>query len=562
MELLSELIFLIISAVIVGIIFKKLKMPIIIGYIVAGALFTNIVQLNTEQTQNINLLADIGITLLMFTLGIEFSLDKLLSVKKFAIGGGILQILLTILFGYLVFPIFGFSLYESFFLGSVMSFSSTAIVVKILEEKDLLNEYCSEITIGWLVLQDIAVVFLIILLSGLAPTNASGLNIIDSLLRSFVLIAGSLFIGRKLLPKILTTISKVGGKELVLISAFGFSLLFAFLATKLGVSSTLGAFLAGLMISESVLHQEIITEINPLQSIFSLIFFVSLGSLFSIAGFFHDFFLIISVLLLVVIVKIIIVLALNLILKLHFKTAFIIALNLAQVGEFAFLMAQIGLRNSWISSDVSNLISAVTLISMVISPILILNSDKIINFVSNIIKKYNGFLYRKLFLSHEVKSQSAKPLQNHIIVCGYGRVGRYVAMAIRKMRKKYIVIEMNKLDDLEDFQENVHYIVGDSTNIDILKKAGLERAKVLIITLPKEIDTGEIIRLAKGLNPEIEIIVRQHHSSKEIDESETFAVIEPEFEATVKMIEKLLYLIKDKDKSIITWIRKQKRSLQ
>jgi CPA2 family monovalent cation:H+ antiporter-2 len=562
MDLFTQLIILILIGIVGGLIAKRLNMPVALGYILGSAILSNIMPPSQEQEQSISQLAEIGVTLLLFSIGIEFSIDKLLAVKKYAVWGGIIQIVLTILFGYLFFPALGYSAYESFFIGAVFSFSSTAIVAQILEDRDLLDQYSSQITIGWLILQDIAVVFLIILLSNFAPVNSQGSSIIDSLVKSFILIAGSLVIGRKVLPRILKTIAEVGTKELVVISAFGFALIFALIAKELGVSSTLGAFLAGLMISESVLNHEIITEINPLQAIFSLIFFTTLGSLFSITYVVANLGLILLLVVIVIVIKFLLVIIINTILRLHFKTSFEVALNLAQIGEFAFLISQIAAVNTWISKDLGSLISAVTLISMLLAPIFILNADRIYRLLGDLTKKYNGYLYRKFFAKKEDESISDDIMKNHIIICGYGRVGKYLALALKKLRQKYVVIEMNQIQELEEFQKDLPFIVGDSTNIEILKNAGIEHAKVLIITLPKEIDAGEIIRISKLLNPDVQIIIRKHHNSKELDESELFAVIEPEFEATMKMLEKLLHLMRKKDKSVLAWVRQQKKALQ
>jgi CPA2 family monovalent cation:H+ antiporter-2 len=562
MDLFTQLILLILIGIIGGLVAKKFKMPVAIGYILASALVSNFSPTLHTQEEGINQLAEIGVTLLLFSIGIEFSLDKLLAVKKYAVIGGIIQIVLTSLLGFLILPNLGFSSYESFFIGAVFSFSSTAIVAQILEDRDQLDQFSSQVSIGWLILQDIAVVFMIILLSNFAPIENNDSNLFDSLIKSFILIAGSLVIGRQVLPRVLKTIAQIGNKELVTISAFGFSLGFALIAREMGVSSTLGAFLAGLMISESVLNHEIITEINPLQAIFSLIFFTTLGSLLSFSYLLSNLGLIILLVIGVMLLKFLMVVVINLTLRMHFKSAFEIGLNLSQIGEFAFLISQIAANAQWIDSDLAALISAVTLISMLLTPLLILNSEKLYKLLGNATRKYNPGIYRKLFTKSESENIIDEQLENHIIICGYGRVGKYLALALKKLRKKYVVIEMNQIEDLENFQRDLPFIVGDSTNIEILKNAGVEKAKVLVITLPKEIDSGEIIRISKALNPQIEIIIRRHHNGDEIDESEIFAVIEPEFEATMKMLEKLLHLMRHRDKSVLSWVRRQKKALQ
>lgn len=562
MDLITQLIILIFVGIIGGIIAKKLKLPVIIGYIVSSAVLTTFSPINVQQEGVINNLAQIGVTLLLFSIGMDFSLEKLLAVKKYALIGGILQIVLTIIFGMLLFPLFKFSQYESLFLGAVFAMSSTAIVIKVLEDKDELDRFSSEVSIGWLILQDIAVVFLIILLGSLANTKFELSSIFSSIFKSFLLIAGSLIIGRKILPKILTSIASLGSKELVVISAFGFSLLFAYIAERLGVSSTLGAFLAGLMISDSILNHEIITEIKPLQAIFSLLFFITIGSLFSFSLLMANLGTVLFLLLIIMSLKLLIVLFLSLFLKLHFRVAFEIAINLAQVGEFAFLSSQIGLMNHWISSDLNTVIFSVTILSLLISPFLILNIDRIYQWLSDLARQRTPFLYRKYFSKAIEEVDTNKELKNHIIICGYGRVGKYLAMALKKMRQRFVIIEMNNVNQIENEANQFNFIVGDSTNGDILKNAGIENAKIVVITLPKGFDVGEIIRLSKGYNPDVQLIIRKHHETSHFEDQDVFAVIEPEFEATIKMLEKLISVLRKKDRKILSWVREQKKAMQ
>jgi len=548
--------------VISGIIAKRLNIPVIVGFIIGGALYALLFQVDSSKSEMLNNLSQIGISLLLFSIGMEFSLDKLLQVKKYAIVGGIVQIILTILFGVLVFPIFGFGRFESLFLGSVFSLSSTVVVIKILEELGDMDKLTSEISLGWLILQDIAVVILIILLGNLSKSTLDFGELFVSLLKSFILIATSVVIGRQLLPKILSSIAKFQAKELVVISAFGFCILFAYLAERLGVSSTLGAFLAGLMISESILNHEIITEIKPLQSLFAMIFFITIGSLFSFAFLFQNIFLILLITIVIILAKTIIIFVLCSILKLHAKNALQIALNLAQIGEFAFLSAQIGLANKWIDPRINSIVIAVTVISLVLAPVLITNSNNIYNYLGKITLQLFPSLYRKVFSKNFNEEITEKvELKNHIIICGYGRVGKYMAMALRKLRQKFIIVEMNNFEDLENEKDKFDFIVGDSTNVEILEQAGIQSAKVAIVTLPKEADVGEVIRISKALNPSLKLIIRKHHESNTFDQNDVFATIEPEFEATLKMLEKLLVVLQKKDKSIISWVREQKKLL-
>ena len=562
MDFFSQIVLLVILGLISGIVAKRLNIPVIVGFIIGGTLYALFFPISDSQNQMLNSLSQIGISLLLFSIGMEFSLDKLLQVKKYALIGGIAQIVLTIIFGMIVFPLFGFAKFESLFLGAVFSLSSTVVVIKILEELGDMDKLSSEISLGWLILQDIAVVILIILLGNLSKSTLNFGELFISLLKSFILIATSVVIGRQILPKILTSIAKFQAKELVVISAFGFCIMFAYLAEKLGVSSTLGAFLAGLMISESVLNHEIITEIKPLQSLFAMIFFITIGSLFSLTFVLQNAFLIIVITIVIMLAKTIIIYILCSILKLHAKNSLQIGLNLAQIGEFAFLSAQIGLANKWIDPRLNSIIIAVTVISLVIAPVLITNSDKVYNYLGKLTLKFFPSIYRKVFSKNfNDEGEEKKELRNHIIICGYGRVGKYLALALKKLKQKFIIVELNNFSELESEKDKFDFIVGDSTNLEILEQAGIQKAKVAIVTLPKEADVGEVIRISKALNPTIQLIIRKHHEGVNFDQGEVFAIIEPEFEATIKMLEKLLVVLQKKDKSVINWVREQKKLL-
>lgn len=560
MGLIAQLALFLIVGVVSGLIALRFKKPLIVGYIFGGALLAVVFSFQGEHSESVQELAEVGVALLLFSIGIEFSLDKLLSVKKYALLGGILQIVLTIFLGLIIFPLFGFDSYESLFLGSVFSLSSTAVVVKILEELGQIETNASRITIGWLIMQDIAVVLLFILLGNFATSAVNPVSIVEALFKSFILIALALVVGRKIIPRILHTIARFNSKEIMVVSAFGFCLLFAFIAEELGVSFTLGAFLAGIMISESFLHHEIFSEIKPLQNIFALFFFIIIGSLFSFSYFFENVLLIAAVLLLTIVLKFIVVLALNLLLKMHIRNAIEVALNLAQVGEFAFLMASIGLTERWISEELSSLIISVTILSLLLAPLLITNVDFFYEHIRELFAKRSPKIHRKLFLAPLPELlDNEKRMQNHIILCGYGRVGKYIALALRRMHFKLVVIDLNT-DLIADAEsKNIRTIYGDATSEEILLQAGIEHAKAAIIALPRDAEVKSIARKIAALNPDLEIIVRRHYRGLDEDlDANKYSVIEPEFEASVRILEKVMPMLGKRDKTVLKWLRDSK----
>jgi len=547
MNFLTELIILLIFGIAGGFLVKFIKLPSVVGYIFGGILFS--IFFGLSNSSSITDLSRVGITLLLFAVGIDFSIDKLLQVKKYALFGGIIQIVLTIIFGFLLFQVFRFDSYQSLFLGAVFSLSSTAIISKILEENNDSETFAGQISIGWLIVQDIAVVIIVLLLSAFSQSEPNIGVFIESILKSIVLILLSLIVGRKVIPRILTTMSKYGSRELLIIMSFSFALIFAFLSESFGISYTLGAFLAGLMISDSIYTHEIITEIKPFQIIFSMLFFITIGTLFSISFFISNIFTVLGVLIIGLSIKLCIILIINYFLKLNIKTSLKIGLSLSQIGEFSFLISQIAIGNNWINQEFASLILSATLISMILSPLLINNFESIFSFIDSLGRKRFPLLYRKLINTNTVESFNINELSNHIVICGYGKVGKYTASGIDKIGVKYIVIEMN--DNEINISKPDNFIIGDASNRDILKAAKIEKAKLCIITMPKDSDINAIISLCIELNPDIKIVTRSHDSITKENLDVIHAIIEPEFETASKMLEKLLSIYRKRSKKLL-----------
>ncbi|MEI7579945.1 MAG: cation:proton antiporter [bacterium] len=562
MEILPQLVLFIVLGIVAGVIAMKLKTPLLVGYIVAGACMAVFKKFSNDELNFINQFAEIGVALLLFTIGLEFSLDKLWSVRKYALYGGIAQIVLTIFFSRIIFPLFGFSGYEALFLGAVFSLSSTAVVVKVLDDIGEIETHASQITIGWLILQDIAVVLLILLLGNLAQTKVDFVALGESVLKSFILIALALLVGNRVIPRILKSIMHLGSKELLVVSAFGFCFLFAYLAEVVVGSYTLGAFLAGMMISESFLHHEIFNEIKPLQNIFAIFFFILIGTLFSFGYLIDNWFKILLVLIGVTVMKILIVLVINFVLRLHIRSAIEISINLSQVGEFAFLSAAIGFDQGWISADLHSLIISVTVLSLLFAPISIIKTDKIYERIREYFKIKFPQVYRKIFLSADDDIVPDLQLHNHIIICGYGRVGRYIALALRKMHFHFILIEFDSAIVEEAKAMKMNAIYGDATSEEILLQAGIETARAIVVALPKETEVVEVINKVEQLNPDIKMLVRRHFNHLGSDPQARYSVIEPEFEAALKIMETILPFLGKKDKKVISWLREQKKLLE
>lgn len=559
MDIISQFALVMIIGVVSGIIAVRLKLPLIVGYIFGGALFV-IFAGNDFDHETAEGLGELGIALLLFTIGLEFSLEKLLEVKKYAVIGGIAQIIATIIFAKLVFPLFGFGDYESLFLGCVFSLSSTAVVLKVLESIGQIETQASRISMGWLILQDIAVIVLIVLLESFATEGADTGALFESLLKAFVLIGFALVLGRRIIPNALTMLAKVGTKELLMLCALGFALLFALLAESFAIPLTLGAFLAGIMLSESILQHEIFSEIKPLQNLFSIFFFVLIGTFFSLDFLLNNFFLVLVLLALTIFAKFVIVIVITQLSKMHIRNSIEVALNLAQIGEFAFLSSQVGLSKSWIDEDLYNIVISVTILSLIIAPLLIAKSDAIYELIRNFSKERWQYLYRKMMRSADDVSTDTQ-MSSHIIVCGFGRVGKYLALALRRLKMKVIVIEFDLRLAEDSRKHGIETIYGDATSEEILLQAGIKTARAMLVALPKESDVVSIASQAAKLNPNIKIIIRRHSNHEELTNVHKLVIVEPEFEAALRIIENMLKLLGKRDKKVLAWLRDQQHLL-
>lgn len=545
-------------------IFIKLKKPVILGYLVAGVFLGLNFFSRFINPENTSVFAEFGVALLLFTTGVEFSFDAISKVKKIALLGGVLQIVISVLFFYTFLGLFKFSQYESFFLASAFSFSSTALLVKLLEENKGLQTRQGEISLSWLVIQDICVVFFLVFLK-LFGTN-EGINAMDifsSFLKSIMLIVFSLTFGKYIIPKILEVISRLNSEEALLIISLFFCITIALITEKLGLSYTLGAFLGGLMISQSFLNHQIVSEIKPIRNLFSLIFFVSIGTLFSFSFFISNFFKIIIFTLVIIFIKFIIVFILSLFLGKHSRTAFMIGLNLASISEFAFVISTIGLKNSWISKDIYSIVISVTILTLFLAPFLINNSENLYNKLRDFIKKKSIRLYRLLFIRYEsIKEVDQPNIKNHVVICGYGRVGSYVGRVLNRLNIQFVVIESDS-DLFSIYKNKTNIIYGDATNTDILDKADVERAKVLIIALPSSISVDLVSDIAKKINPMIKIITRAHLPAQ-IEKLRKIGIrdaIEPEFEAAVEISKRTLRYLGKSNKNVEDYLKRSRAQL-
>ena len=528
-----------------GLAAKKLKQPTVLGYILAGVLVGGIAEKFLPNKEPVFLLADIGVALLMFTLGLELSLAKLRRVGEVALWGAVVQILLVMVLSLLVFPFFGFDFYTCLFLGCAFSLSSTAVVVKILEEKGETETLPGEIMLGWLLIQDLAVLPMVIVLPTIAGQGNSPWLLVVSILKAAVFLAIVLLFGKKLIPVFVSKVADLGSRELLMLSVVALCLLTAIMASSLGLSLALGAFLAGILIAGTAETNAVFSEIRPLRDLFSIIFFVSLGMFLRPEYFWTHPSQILIVSFLVVTLKLLTVMILVFYLGYHIKTAIFVSFGLVSVGEFAFVLARMGMGLSLIDESAYSLILSVAIISILLTPWLMKLSPQVYLWLKGISQKRLPPLYHLLFAhyDHDDAQEEGLPLADHVVICGHGRVGSWLGRALQLLEIPYIVIDYNHrlINELKD--KGIKALYGDPADIDVLNYAQVDRAKIVVIAIPDQATQEMVVANCQTLNPKAKIISRAHQKETRgrLRALGVTTVIQPEFEASLSIIRRALY---------------------
>jgi len=540
MDIIISLTLIFIASLVGGICARKLKQPAVLGYVLSGILVGNFALSLLGYREVIFSLSEIGVAFLMFTLGIEFSLKKLSRVRQVALWGGVIQILAVLLLGVLVFPRFGFEFYTSFFLASCFSLSSTAVVTKILFERGETGSLPGEIMIGWLLVQDLAVLPMILILPKIAGVDSGSFwQIILALAKAIFVLIFVVFSARRLMPKLLDQVARIGSSEILLLTIVGVVLIFSLGTFFLGLSFALGAFLAGLILAETSQNHAIFSEIKPLRDVFSIVFFVSLGMLFPPSFLISSFSKIILLSLLVVLAKLVVVTSLVLYLGYHTKTAFLVGMGLVSVGEFSFILARLGILQGLISEEIYSFIVSVCILTIALTPFFFSLAPKIYYKFRKWSARKMPRIYFLLFTRFDKKlAPEERSLKNHVVICGYGRVGFWLSRSLEISDIPQVVVDYD-FRAIEKAQEKkIPSLYGDPADIDVLRQAGVAEAKIVVLAIPDFTTTKLVVGNILTLNRNAQIICRTHHR-EEIPELKALGVkgiIQPEFEASLSII--------------------------
>ena len=533
MGIATDLILLVVTAFFSGLLMQRLGQPLILGYILTGIVFGPYTGgFALTSVHEIELLAEIGVALLLFALGLEFSLKDLKPVKKIALIGTPIQIILTIGMGYGIGQLMGWDAKSSLWLGALVSLSSTMVLLKTLMNQGWLGTLSSKVMVGMLIVQDLAVVPLIVLLPMLNDPSLGWISLEIAILKTVVFLAGMILFGTRLLPFIMRYIAHLGSRELFLLAITAIGLGVGYLTYLVGLSFAFGAFVAGMVLSESDYGHQALSDIIPVRDLFGLLFFASVGMLLNPEFLLDHWKQVLMLVLIVSLGKGIIFALLARIFKYGNVVPLAVGLGLFQVGEFSFVLAQVGVSTNSISHEVYSLVLTTAIITMFLTPIISGQTAKL-------------YALSKRWFQHEPLDTINYPksgLRNHVIIVGGGRVGFRIAQVLKRLSVPMLIIELDQLRVERAKHTDIPVIYGDASHEVVLEAAETPSARLLIITSPEVVIAQAIVENARKVNSEIKVVARAPgveflEEFKKLNISE---VVIPEFEAGLEMARKAL----------------------
>lgn len=523
-----------------GFITNRLRQPVLLGYLACGLIIGPFGLGQITQIEEIKSLAEIGVAFLLFALGVEFSLNELKRVKDIAIKGSILQIGLTIALVAILTTLWGWveTPTKGIFMGAVLSLSSTAVVLKTLTERGEVNTVHGQVMLAILIAQDLALGLMLAILPALNQPDNLIPALIAALIKAVLFFAVAIAGGYWVVPRVMSTVAKTENSELFLLTVIALCLGVALVTAELGLSIEMGAFVAGLTISEIDYADRALAKMIPLRDTFACLFFASIGMLINPDTLWQNFDTIIGLVALVMLGKAMIILPIIWRFGYSFKTSVISSLGLNQIGEFSFVLAVLGESLGFIDRVQYDLLIGTTAITLVLTPIGMKLAPQIavklatVPFIANYLERQqqNKGIY------------VPETICNHIVVAGYGRVGRIIVKVLRDRHYPVLVIENSEAAIRSLRRENIPYIYGDADAELVLGKAHLDRAKAIAIALPDPASSRILLQHTLNLAPKINIVVRSH-SDREIDlltKMGATEVVQPEFEAALEMGRQIL----------------------
>jgi CPA2 family monovalent cation:H+ antiporter-2 len=522
------------AAIVMGFLFYRMKQPVIIGYLIGGILVGPHALQFVSDAHVIEMLAEIGVILLMFALGLELSFSELKPVRRVAVIGGILQILITVLLAVSATPLLGLSLGGGVLIGCILALSSTVIAIKVLMERGEIDSMHGRIALGLLIVQDLSVVPMMVMLPNLQdPQRFAVLPLLVAVTKAVAVLGVIGWLGMRFLPPIMHRVAATRNKELFLLTGIAVCFGTAALTYSFGLSLALGAFLAGIVISESDHSHQVLADVLPLRDLFATVFFTSVGMLIDPAVLLHHLPAVAAVVVAIVLGKAALVTGLAKAFGYAGRTALAAGMSLAQIGEFSIVLGKMGEQMGIIPSETLAIILGSTLLSIVATPTMMQTSVPLYRLITRI----RG--HQAVPGSPTGKGTARlEGLADHVVICGFGRVGHNLGEVLLRHQIPVLVIDIDQNVISRLRTQGIHCLYGDASNREVLRHASLPLARAVVIALPDPMSCRLALEHAKELNPAVDVVVRAHRTD---DVSTLYAqgadqVIQPEFEASIEAI--------------------------
>jgi CPA2 family monovalent cation:H+ antiporter-2 len=539
------------SSAVGGLLAHRLRQPALLGYLLSGLLIGPSGFGLLRDVEQIEGLAEIGVAFLLFALGVEFSLAELRRVRNIAIQGSLLQMGGTIILVTLLTVVVGWSSSwpQGFFLGLVLSLSSTAVVLKLLTERGETGTVHGQIMLAILIAQDLALGLMLAFLPALTQPDTLGVTLATALAKFLVFLAGAIALGRWGVPWLLRTVAATESQELFLLTVIALCLGVAWFTSLLGLSIEMGAFVAGLMVAEVDYADQALGRVLPLRDTFACLFFASVGMLIDPQVLLENWIWIVELVSLVMVGKALIILPVVLRFGYSFKTALLVAVGLNQIGEFSFVLALQGFNLGLINEQQYLLLLGTAAITLVLTPAWMKSAPTLLAGMM----KLPGLRTWLHQLSEPQMFAVPDNLTDHVIVAGYGRVGQVLVNILQNRGYGVLVIENSEAAIQRLRQRQLPFVYGDADAEQVLDKTHLETAKALAIALPDPASTRLLLQRALARAPELDIIARSH-TDAEIDlltQMGAREVVQPEFEAAMELGAHLLHTLGEESQEIL-----------
>ncbi|ADW17864.1 Kef-type potassium/proton antiporter, CPA2 family [Desulfobulbus propionicus DSM 2032] len=533
MGIATDIILLVLTAFFCGLLMQRLRQPLILGYILAGVILgPHTGGLTISDAHDIELLAEIGVGLLLFALGLEFSHKDLKPVKWIALAGTPLQIGLSVTLGIGIGQLMGWDLKTSVWFGALISLSSTMVILKTLMNQGWLGTLSSKVMIGMLIVQDLAVVPMLIILPLMNDPAAGMVQLGHAAIKAALFLLGMFVLGAKLLPWLMRRIAKIGSRELFLLAIIAIGLGIGYATYLIGLSFAFGAFIAGMVLNESDYGHQALSDIIPLRDVFGLLFFASVGMLLDPRFMVDHFATILLLVLLVSVGKGLIFATISWMFRYGNVIPIAVGLGLFQIGEFSFVLARIGLSSKSVNTDFYNLVLTTAVLTMILTPVISAQTSRLYS------------LKKRWFQKEQLESLNFpdKGFDHHVVIAGGGRVGMQIATTLHRLSIPFVIIELDQRRIEQAKNAGFAVVYGDASHEIVLEAASMHKAALLVVTIPGIVESQTIVAHAQRLNGRIEVVARISDPDffEVFSELNVTDLVYPELEAGLEMARQVL----------------------